>query len=121
MCTAAFSVQKSASISALAVTPDGEIMAGTSDGFVRRYTVLEGKVTEVERLDLKGKLPLDLVVGTLPGSEAPVLIMGLTDRKVQVWTLDNASVSSVGRNTADLSTRMPSRWRDTRTGSAASR
>lgn len=83
-------MQKGSSISALAVY-NGEILTGSSDGVVRRWS-LEGGRKEVEKLDLKGKIPLDLIVGTLPGSKAPVLVMGLTDRKVQVWTLVNGSV-----------------------------
>ncbi|GMK54156.1 hypothetical protein CspeluHIS016_0107420 [Cutaneotrichosporon spelunceum] len=89
VCTAVFTAHNGSSISALSVLDD-EVLTGGSDGVVRRWRI-GGKVEEVETLDLKGKLPLDLGVGKLPGSTARVLFMGLTDRKVQVWTLvDNS-------------------------------
>ncbi|BEJ12446.1 hypothetical protein CspHIS471_0209060 [Cutaneotrichosporon sp. HIS471] len=88
-CTATFTAHRGSSISALSVFGD-EVLTGGSDGVVRRWRVGR-KVEEVETLDLRGKLPLDLVVGALPASSARVLIMGLTDRKVQVWTHVNGS------------------------------
>lgn len=48
----------------------------------------------VAEMDMKGKLPLDMDVACLPGTEEPILIVGCTDRKVQLWTLgDKVSVN----------------------------
>ncbi|CAK9784057.1 WD40 repeat-like protein [Cutaneotrichosporon oleaginosum] len=88
-CTQTFTAHKNSSISALAVWGD-EALTGGSDGIVRRWRIGK-KVELIETLDLRGKLPLDLIIGTLPNSNARVLIMGLTDRKVQVWTLVEGS------------------------------
>ncbi|TXT13655.1 hypothetical protein VHUM_01022 [Vanrija humicola] len=38
---------------------------------------------------MKGRLPLDMEVALLPGTSQPVLVIGATDRKVQIWTLQD--------------------------------
>jgi elongator complex protein 2 len=59
----------------------------------------------VQTIDLKGKLPLDLQVASLPGSSgmisplgsqagpanliAPILVAGLTDRRIRIYTFAN--------------------------------
>ena len=64
-----------ASISALGIPPssDGAVLAscfftGGSDGFVKLWRLSEKEPKEVQCLDLKGKLPLDLALADLPGS-----------------------------------------------------
>lgn len=98
-CTHSFIAHSGASVSAIGIIPTSgtavEILSGGSDGSVKRWRVgQEGKVEQVQVLDIKGRLPLDLDVALLPGSTAPVLIVGCTDRKVQVWTLKDDMVGT---------------------------
>lgn len=64
------------SISALgfAVRSEGVLilLTGASDGAVRVWKVAGETVEEVQKIEYKGKLPLDIVVGTLPGSTCAV-------------------------------------------------
>ncbi|KAL1411052.1 Elongator subunit elp2 [Vanrija albida] len=91
-CTASFVAHEGASISALAVlpTPAGapvELLTGDSSANVKRWRIAAGEAEHVESLEMKGRLPLDMEVAVLPGSSQPVLAIGATDRKVQIWTL----------------------------------
>ncbi|WWD16158.1 hypothetical protein CI109_100583 [Kwoniella shandongensis] len=92
-CEVSWEAHKGASISAIGVVAgkgDGfmgdKIFTGGSDGIVRLWKIGE-KVEEIQKIDLKGKLPLDLEVGYLPGSSAPILALGCTDRRIQMYTL----------------------------------
>lgn len=82
-----------ASISALAVLPTRagepvELLTGDSSANVKRWRISGTGVAEhVESLEMKGRLPLDMEVALLPGTAQPVLVIGATDRKVQIWTL----------------------------------
>ncbi|KAK4684880.1 elongator complex protein 2, partial [Tremellales sp. Uapishka_1] len=96
ICTATVQAHPSATISALGVTAsstsgslDDNIFTGGSDSVIKLWSIGSGDsvLEEVQRIDLKGKLPLDLEVGYLPGSEAPILVVGLTDRRIQIWTM----------------------------------
>lgn len=93
-CIKNFIAHKGASVSAIGVIPsdDVEIVTGGSDASVKRWRITD-KVEEIETLDLKGRLSLDLEVALLPGSNVPVLVVGCTDWKVQIWTLSGGSVS----------------------------
>lgn len=72
-------------MSALGVFPGGnELMTGGSDAVLKRWTLSSSPVA-VATLDLKGKLPLDIELALLPYSDQPLLVVGCTDRKVQVW------------------------------------
>lgn len=68
-------------ISALGVPPKGSsslrdhIFTGGSDGVVKLWHTGGGKATEVEKLDLKGKLPLELEIASLPDSDCEQLCL----------------------------------------------
>ncbi|KAK8869580.1 hypothetical protein IAR55_000147 [Kwoniella newhampshirensis] len=92
-CEVSWEAHKGASVSAMGAVADPEqgfmsdkIITGGSDAMVKLWSV-GSKVEEVQKIDLKGKLPLDLEVGYLPNSSAPVLALGCTDRRIQIWTL----------------------------------
>ena len=68
-----FTPHPDSSISALGVAPvvaDGDIalFTGASDGTVRVWNIKGDQVEEVQKIDYKGRLPLDIEVGYLPGS-----------------------------------------------------
>jgi len=75
-CVEQIAAHQEASVSALGVPPwstsgrvlNGCFFSGGSDGSVRFWRSTNGKVEKVQALDLKGKLPLDLAVAYLPGS-----------------------------------------------------
>jgi hypothetical protein len=101
-------------------SPQGvEIITGGSDGNVIRWRI-GSSVEEVERLDLRGRLSLDLEAALLPGSGVPVLVVGCTDWKVQVWTLVDDKVNFRRWCELTVSSSTCSRSRGTRTGCAAS-
>jgi elongator complex protein 2 len=69
----AFDAHPSSSISAIGTCPsDGSLadhlFTGASDGLVKLWK-LGGQPTLVQTIDLKGKLPLDIAVANLPGTE----------------------------------------------------
>ena len=71
-CTASVVAHPKASISALGVHLTDLVdcfFSGGSDGAVKLWRLSLAKVEEVQTLDLKGKLPLDLAVHSLPGSD----------------------------------------------------
>lgn len=45
------------------------ILTGGSDGLIKLWRSAGSKFEVVQTIDLKGKLPLDLELGTLPGSD----------------------------------------------------
>ncbi|ODN98383.1 elongator complex protein 2 [Cryptococcus wingfieldii CBS 7118] len=65
---------------------DGVLVTGGSDGLVRIWRVGGSKPEEVQKIDLKGRLALDLDLAYLPGTQAPILAIGCTDRRIQIWT-----------------------------------
>lgn len=69
----AFEAHTGSSISALAFISNrrlGECVAtGASDGILRIWALEDGKARLAQELELKGKLPLDIQLATLPGSE----------------------------------------------------
>jgi elongator complex protein 2 len=46
----------------------GHILTGGSDGLIKLWDLSAGKPEVKQTIDLKGKLPLDLQVASLPGS-----------------------------------------------------
>ncbi|KAL7421394.1 Elongator subunit elp2 [Cryptotrichosporon argae] len=68
------------SVSALGVW-DEQVFVGGSDGIISR---VHGG--DVEKLDLKGRIALDLEVVRLPRSTSPLLVVGCTDHKIQLWS-----------------------------------
>ncbi|OCF36604.1 elongator complex protein 2 [Kwoniella heveanensis BCC8398] len=85
------------SISALGVnTSEGRgevlndlVITGGSDGTFKFWRITGEEVKEIQRIDLKGKLPLDVEVGCLPGSKAPIVVVGCTDRRIRIYTYEN--------------------------------
>ena len=57
----------------------GHILTGGSDGLIKLWDLSPGKPEVKQTIDLKGKLPLDLQVASLPGSS------GALDRRSS-WT-----------------------------------
>nr|ODN87872.1 elongator complex protein 2 [Cryptococcus depauperatus CBS 7841] len=91
-CRIDWEAHRGASISAIGVSKtagihDDLLFTGGSDGLVKRWRLGDTKAEETQKMDLKGRLPLDLEIGYLPGSEAPILAMGCTDRRIQIWAL----------------------------------
>ncbi|WVF71999.1 hypothetical protein IAT40_006810 [Kwoniella sp. CBS 6097] len=88
------------SISALGVTTTNEgvlgdlVITGGSDGTLRFWRIGGGGggqgAKEVQKIDLKGKLPLDVEMGYLPGSKAPILVVGCTDRRIRIYTYEHS-------------------------------
>jgi elongator complex protein 2 len=73
-CSLSFEAHPKSSISAIGFAPSSSessqtILTGGSDGHVRVWAVSEGEAKEVQRIDFKGKLPLDIEVGHLPGTK----------------------------------------------------
>ena len=72
VCSASFDAHPQSSISAIAVCPagplDGHILTGASDGSIKLWRVKGSGAELVQTVDLKGKLPLDMEVSSLPGS-----------------------------------------------------
>ncbi|ORY28327.1 elongator protein [Naematelia encephala] len=97
-CSMSFEAQSPHSICALGIPPrecsslEQHIFTGVSNGLVLLYKLEsgskkgKGKATEVERIHLGGKLPLDIAVGCLPGSGAPILAIACTDQKLRIYT-----------------------------------
>ena len=48
---------------------EGHLFTGGSDGSVKLWRIDGEQSEEVQSLDLRGKLPLDLAVAYLPGSD----------------------------------------------------
>jgi elongator complex protein 2 len=75
-CLSSIEAHPKSSISALGVSPstngvlDHHFLTGGSDGFIKLWRLEGGAVKEVQKMDLKGKLPLDLEVGYLPNSSS---------------------------------------------------
>ncbi|WVQ78566.1 hypothetical protein IAT38_000652 [Cryptococcus sp. DSM 104549] len=91
-CALSWEAHRGASVSALGVAAregglGASVFTGGSDGTVKRWRLGEKRAEILQVIDLKGKLPLDLEVGYLPGSEAPILALGCTDRRIQIYTL----------------------------------
>ncbi len=75
-CITSFDAHPKALISALGVLQssrgsslDDCFFTGGSDGTVKLWRLQLGEVEEQQTLELKGKLPLDLAVAYLPGSD----------------------------------------------------
>ncbi|WVQ98910.1 hypothetical protein IAU59_006041 [Kwoniella sp. CBS 9459] len=66
------------------------VITGGSDGTLRFWRIGGQSAEEVQKIDLKGKLPLDVEVGYLPGSSAPIVVVGCTDRRIRIYTYENA-------------------------------
>ncbi|OCF55861.1 elongator complex protein 2 [Kwoniella mangroviensis CBS 10435] len=76
---------ENSSISAIGVSPDGWIITGGSDSKIK---IFDGDHKEKQVIKLeKGRLPLDLELSYLPGSKAPILAVGATDRLIRIYTL----------------------------------
>ncbi|EIW70033.1 hypothetical protein TREMEDRAFT_68443 [Tremella mesenterica DSM 1558] len=93
-CDLTFMAHEFSSISSLGIPPsegnlEGHILTGGSDGTVKLWDISEGEAILKQTINPKGKLPLDLVIGHLPGTKALILIVGCTDRRVQVYTYQN--------------------------------
>lgn len=72
-CMMSWEAHKGGSISAIGVLAssgnlDDMILTGGSDSLIKRWKLAD-KPEEVQEIDLKGKLPLDLEVGYMPGSK----------------------------------------------------
>jgi elongator complex protein 2 len=72
----AFRAHPGHSVSALAVPPaqndgtlDNHVFTGGSDGAIKLWRIEGKKAEEVQKLDLRGKLPLDMEVAYLPGAQ----------------------------------------------------
>ncbi|AAW41943.2 conserved hypothetical protein [Cryptococcus deneoformans JEC21] len=94
-CVMSWEAHRGGSISAIGVLAsrgslDDMIITGGSDSLIKRWKIAD-KPEEIQKIDLGGKLPLDLEVGYLPGSEAPILALGCTDRRIQIWTIRDGS------------------------------
>jgi elongator complex protein 2 len=78
-CVLTFRAHPGHSVSALAVSPatptqgggalNNHVFTGGSDGAVKLWRIEGKKAGEVQRMDLRGKLPLDMEVAYLPGSQ----------------------------------------------------
>lgn len=71
-CDLAFEAHPSSTISALGVSPtspgrDQVLFTGASDGLVRVWKLQGAKVEEMQKVENKARLPLDIEVGYLPG------------------------------------------------------
>ncbi|WWC89777.1 uncharacterized protein L201_004703 [Kwoniella dendrophila CBS 6074] len=80
------------SISALGVSPNGIILSGGSDSTIKIWNIEQNKKEndqpqEIQSIDLKGKLPLDIELSYLPESKALILAVGATDKKIRIYTL----------------------------------
>ncbi|ORX33777.1 elongator protein [Kockovaella imperatae] len=89
-CAVTFDAHASDSISALGIGPSdsplaNHILVGCADGSVKLWKLDEDRVTSVQKLDIKGKLPLDFEMALLPGCQSVVLAIGCTDKRIQLW------------------------------------
>ncbi|WVR05373.1 hypothetical protein IAU60_002387 [Kwoniella sp. DSM 27419] len=75
------------SVSALGCLSGTMVLTGGSDGCIKVWKLGKG-AEEVQKIDLKGKLPLDLELGYLPGTDTPILAAGCTDRRIRIFTYD---------------------------------
>ncbi|WVW82861.1 hypothetical protein I302_104873 [Kwoniella bestiolae CBS 10118] len=84
-CEKSWTAHEGSSISAIGISPSGWIITGGSDSKIKIWDE-EYKEKQVIKLE-KGRLPLDLDLATLPGSKAPILAVGATDRLIRIYTL----------------------------------
>ncbi|WWC69248.1 uncharacterized protein I206_103185 [Kwoniella pini CBS 10737] len=77
------------SISSIGISPDGKfILTGGSDSTIKIWNISnQDKIEEIQKIDLKSKLPLDLELAYLPESKTPVLAVGCTDKLIRIYTL----------------------------------
>ncbi|KAG1874502.1 WD40-repeat-containing domain protein [Suillus subalutaceus] len=69
---------------------DHFLLTGSSDSSIKIWDVQRGdvddEVKEFQTISLQGWYPLSIATGFLPSSEAIILAIGGTDRKVHIWT-----------------------------------
>lgn len=69
---------------------DNFLLTGSSDSSIKIWEVQRGdvddEVKEFQTISLQGWYPLSMAIAFLPSSEAIILAIGGTDRKVHIWT-----------------------------------
>ncbi|KAF9534863.1 WD40 repeat-like protein [Crepidotus variabilis] len=77
---------------------DDWIVTGSSDSSLKLWKLREGKekdeISEVQTLNLKGRLPIISAISRLPQSAAYLLAVGGTDTKIQLWVCSDAQFVS---------------------------
>ncbi|WRT67342.1 uncharacterized protein IL334_004312 [Kwoniella shivajii] len=95
ICEQKWSAHEGSSISAIGTGKD-LVLTGGSDGSIKVWKWNKGKgevgmsLEEIQKIQIKGKLPLDIELTYLPGSNSPILAVGATDRLIRIYTLSPA-------------------------------